>query len=68
MALVGANFPEMKPPAEKGEIINTPVKDLLEQFKIEEENSQKEIFSDKGSVTSKPSSSVHREVSILYYI
>ena len=65
MALVGANFPEMKTPAETGEITNTPVKDLLEQFKNDGENSQKDVFSDKGSVASKHSSSALKEVSNL---
>ena len=47
MALVGANFPDMKAPGEAGEITNTPVKDLLEQFKVDEESSQKDAFSEK---------------------
>ena len=36
LALVGANFPDVKTPAAAGEVINTPVKDLLEQFKVVE--------------------------------
>ena len=38
MALVGANFPDMKGPGEAGEITNTPVKDLLEQFKADDDS------------------------------
>ena len=62
MALVGANFPDMKAPGEAGEITNTPVKDLLEQFKVDEESSQKDTVSEKGSITSKCSSLIAKEV------
>ena len=65
MALVGANFPDMKGPGEAGEITNTPVKDLLEQFKADDDSVQKDMFSEKGSVISKCSSSIHRDVIIL---
>ena len=64
MALVGANFPDMKAPGEAGEITNTPVKDLLEQFKVDEESSQKDAFSEKGSVNSKYSSSIAKDVGV----
>ena len=62
MALVGANFPDMKAPGEAGEITNTPVKDLLEQFKVDEESSQKDAVSEKGSINSKCSSLIAKEV------
>lgn len=62
MALVGANFPDMKAPGEAGEITNTPVKDLLEQFKTDEESSQKDTSFEKGSTTSKCATSILREV------
>ena len=65
MALVGANFPDMKPPGEAGEITNTPVKDLLEQFKADDDSVQKDVCSEKGSVTSKSASSILRDVIIL---
>ena len=60
MALVGANFPDIKTPAESGEIINTPVKDLLEQFKAGEGNTKNLTYSDKG--TSKCSTSTLNQV------
>ena len=63
MALVGANFPEIKTPAETGEIINTPVKDLLEQFKADRESSQKELEMDTGNTKSKHPTSLLKEVS-----
>ena len=62
MALVGANFPEIKTPAETGEIINTPVKDLLEQFKADRESSQRELEMDTGNTKSKHPTSLLKEV------
>ena len=63
MALVGANFPEMKTPAESGEIMNTPVKDLLEQFKAEEGHYGKDICLDETVAVSKHSSTILKDVS-----
>ena len=66
MALVGANFPDIKTPAESGEIINTPVKDLLEQFKSSVEANKKEgiaaDFSDKEKSNTKYSTSTTKQV------
>ena len=62
MALVGANFPDMKAPGEAGEITNTPVKDLLEQFKTDEDSGQKDTSFEKGINASKCASSIIREV------
>ena len=62
MALVGANFPDMKAPGEAGEITNTPVKDLLEQFKTDEESGPKDTSFEKGIITSKCATSILREV------
>ena len=66
MALVGANFPDIKTPAESGEIINTPVKDLLEQFKSSLEANKKEgiaaDFSDKEKSNTKYSTSTTKQV------
>ena len=66
MALVGANFPDIKTPAESGEIINTPVKDLLEQFKSSVEANKKggiaADFSDKEKSNTKYSTSTTKQV------
>lgn len=67
MALVGANFPDIKTPAESGEIINTPVKDLLEQFKAGGENNKKEEYSDKGS-SLKHSTATLNQVRTIYIV
>lgn len=66
MALVGANFPDMKAPGEAGEITNTPVKDFLEQFKVDEESGPKDGLSEKGSANSKCLTSIQKDVSIFW--